>query len=138
MCWATLESPCLCLWWGSHLLNLLVLFSCISISFRSCVKWHASYLWVTQNQWITCKYCACTCQGNIELYCNTPHRIAVYSVKIQSNHSQAYLNYRTGTFNKYYITKDHRAIHLILCDRACENWPCEHKKLPIFSVFFVS
>ena len=25
-----------------------------------------------------------------------------------------------------------------ICDRACKNQPCEHKKLPIFSVFAVS
>ena len=29
-------------------------------------------------------------------------------------------------------------VYIYICDRACENRPCEHKKLPVFSLFGVS
>ena len=46
-----------------QVLNLLMLFLCIAVSFWSCVKWHTSYSRVThKNQW-TCEY-----QVKIELY----------------------------------------------------------------------
>ena len=48
---------CLCLKQGSHLLNLLMLFSYTSVSFRLCVKWHSSYSQVIcKNQWAMWEY----------------------------------------------------------------------------------
>ena len=35
-------------------------------------------------------------------------------------------------YRKFKVMSDHK------CDWACENRPCEHKKLPIFRVFAVS
>ena len=44
---------------------------------------------------------------------------------------------------QYSIIKQDSMLHaslidIALCDRACENRPCEHKKSPIFSVLAVA
>ena len=47
------------------------------------------------------------------------------------------------TRSLYIFKSDHRASYTAnlagsICDRACENRPCERKKSPIFSVFAVA
>ena len=65
------------------------------------------------------------------------HKILL--LKIFRLYCKQFMLWMWGSYGTYTMCDMKVSVILItICDRACENRPCERKKLPIFSVFAVS